>query len=61
MRIGFTIIRSFGYLDYRGTYGELTGNYSYSRYQRLAGAGVKGMLVATGDGLTVGQPSGDTL
>ncbi|EHI7918879.1 fimbria/pilus outer membrane usher protein, partial [Salmonella enterica] len=49
------------YLDYRGTYGELTGNYSYSRYQRLAGAGVKGMLVATGDGLTVGQPSGDTL
>ncbi|ECR2652125.1 fimbria/pilus outer membrane usher protein [Salmonella enterica subsp. enterica] len=49
------------YLDYRGTYGELTGNYSYSRYQRLAGAGVNGMLVATGDGLTVGQPSGDTL
>ncbi|ELJ5446130.1 fimbria/pilus outer membrane usher protein, partial [Salmonella enterica] len=49
------------YLDYRGTYGELTGNYSYSRYQRLAGAGVKGMLVATGDGLTVGQPSGETL
>ncbi|ECY7947503.1 fimbria/pilus outer membrane usher protein, partial [Salmonella enterica subsp. enterica serovar Thompson] len=46
------------YLDYRGTYGELTGNYSYSRYQRLAGAGVKGMLVATGDGLTVGQPAG---
>ncbi|EBV7178791.1 capsule biosynthesis protein, partial [Salmonella enterica subsp. enterica serovar Thompson] len=49
------------YLDYRGTYGELTGNYSYSRYQRLAGAGVKGMLVATGDGLTVGQPAGETL
>ncbi|HEC7515136.1 TPA: fimbria/pilus outer membrane usher protein, partial [Salmonella enterica subsp. enterica serovar Muenchen] len=49
------------YLDYRGTYGELTGNYSYSRYQRLAGAGVKGMLVATGDGLTVGQPQGGTL
>ncbi|ELC8790645.1 fimbria/pilus outer membrane usher protein, partial [Salmonella enterica] len=49
------------YLDYRGTYGELTGNYSYSRYQSLAGAGVKGMLVATGDGLTVGQPAGDTL
>ncbi|EAB7495087.1 capsule biosynthesis protein [Salmonella enterica subsp. enterica serovar Muenchen] len=49
------------YLDYRGTYGELTGNYSYSRYQRLAGAGVKGMLVATSDGLTVGQPTSDTL
>ncbi|EPD0212493.1 fimbria/pilus outer membrane usher protein, partial [Salmonella enterica] len=49
------------YLDYRGTYGEMTGNYSYSRYQRLSGAGLKGMLVATGDGLTVGQPQGDTL
>ncbi|EIC4353469.1 fimbria/pilus outer membrane usher protein [Salmonella enterica] len=49
------------YLDYRGTYGEMTGNYSYSRYSRLAGAGLKGTLVATGDGVTSGQPSGDTL
>ncbi|HFW4797846.1 TPA: fimbria/pilus outer membrane usher protein [Salmonella enterica subsp. diarizonae serovar 60-67:z35:-] len=49
------------YLDYRGTYGELTGNYSYSRYQRLSGAGLKGNLLLTGDGLTVGQPQGDTL
>lgn len=49
------------YLDYRGTYGEMTGNYSYSRYQRLSGAGLKGNLLLTGDGLTVGQPQGDTL
>lgn len=49
------------YLDWRGTYGEMTGNYSYSRYRRQAGAGVKGKLVVTGDGVTSGQPSGDTL
>lgn len=49
------------YLDYRGTYGELTGNYSQTRYTRQSGAGVKGMLVATGDGLTVGQPQGETV
>ncbi|EEN0657235.1 fimbria/pilus outer membrane usher protein [Salmonella enterica] len=49
------------YLDYRGTYGEMTGNYSYSRYQRLSGAGLKGNLLLTGNGLTLGQPQGDTL
>lgn len=49
------------YLDYRGTYGELTGNYNYTRYTRQSGVGVKGMLVATGDGVTTGQPAGNTL
>ncbi|HFG7808351.1 TPA: fimbria/pilus outer membrane usher protein [Salmonella enterica subsp. enterica serovar Java] len=48
------------YLDYRGTYGEVTGNYNYSRYQRLAGAGLKGSLLVTDSGLTMGQPQGET-
>lgn len=49
------------YLDYRGTYGELTGNYNHSRYSRQSGAGLRGSLVVTGDGVTSGQPTGDTL
>ncbi len=49
------------YLDYRGAYGEMTGNYNYSRYQRQAGAGLKGQMLVTGDGVTSGQPQGDTL
>ncbi|HFE7524013.1 TPA: fimbria/pilus outer membrane usher protein [Salmonella enterica subsp. enterica serovar Newport] len=49
------------YLDYRGAYGEMTGNYNLSRYSRQSGVGLKGTLVVTGDGLTSGQPSGDTL
>ncbi|EDR5176303.1 fimbria/pilus outer membrane usher protein [Salmonella enterica] len=49
------------YLDYRGTYGEMTGNYNYSRHQQLSGAGLKGELLVTGDGVTLGQPQDDTL
>ncbi|EHF8059430.1 fimbrial biogenesis outer membrane usher protein, partial [Salmonella enterica subsp. enterica serovar Oranienburg] len=49
------------YLDYRGTYGEMTGNYNYSRYQQMSGAGLKGQLVVSADGVTAGQPSGDTM
>lgn len=39
----------------------MTGNYNLSRYSRQSGVGLKGTLVVTGDGLTSGQPSGDTL
>ncbi|ECW2673557.1 fimbrial biogenesis outer membrane usher protein, partial [Salmonella enterica] len=49
------------YLDYRGAYGEMTGNYNHSRHQQLSGAGLKGQLVVSADGVTSGQPSGDTM
>ncbi|ECC5532692.1 fimbria/pilus outer membrane usher protein [Salmonella enterica] len=49
------------YLDYLGAYGEMTGNYSHSRYSSLMGTGLKSTLVVTRDGVTSGQPSGDTL
>lgn len=49
------------YLDYRGAYGEITGNYNYSRHQKLSGGGLKGQLVVSADGVTSGQPSGDTM
>ncbi|EMJ2323483.1 fimbria/pilus outer membrane usher protein [Salmonella enterica] len=49
------------YLDYRGAYGEMTGNYNYSRHQKLSGGGLKGQLVVSADGVTSGQPSGDTM
>ncbi|HIB1517734.1 TPA: fimbria/pilus outer membrane usher protein [Salmonella enterica subsp. enterica serovar Muenchen] len=49
------------YLDYRGAYGEMTGNYNYSSHQQLSGAGLKGQMLVTGDGVTSGQPQGDTL
>lgn len=58
---GYDRANSALYLDWRGAYGEMSGNYSYSRYRRQAGAGLKGKLVMTEDGLTSGQPSGDTL
>ncbi|EEP0997767.1 fimbria/pilus outer membrane usher protein [Salmonella enterica] len=49
------------YLTYRGAYGEMTGNHNRSRYSRQAGAGLRGALVVTSDGVTSGQPSGGTL
>ncbi|EAB8480078.1 capsule biosynthesis protein, partial [Salmonella enterica subsp. enterica] len=49
------------YLDYRGAYGEMTGNYNHSRHQQMSGAGLRGQLVVSADGVTSGQPLGDTL
>ncbi|EHE6020380.1 fimbria/pilus outer membrane usher protein [Salmonella enterica] len=49
------------YLDYRGGYGEVTGNYSRSRYRQQVGAGLRGLVVMSGDGITAGQPSGGTM
>lgn len=49
------------YLNYRGAYGEINGNYNYSDHQQMSGVGLKGQLVASPDGVTLGQPQGDTL
>lgn len=49
------------YLDYRGAYGEMTGNYNYSDHQRMSGIGLKGLLVVGRYGITQGQPSGGAL
>ncbi len=48
-------------LNYRGTYGELRGNYSYDKRQRQLGVGINGNIVATQYGITAGQSSGDTM
>ena len=48
-------------LNYRGTYGELRGNYSYDKKQRQLGIGINGNIVATQYGITAGQSSGDTM
>lgn len=49
-------------LNYRGTYGEVNGNYSYSSRLRQMGAGISGGMVLTSeDGLVAGQSQGDTL
>jgi len=46
--------------SYRATYGELNGGYSYGRDQKSLNYGVEGALVAHADGLTAGQPVGET-
>ena len=48
-------------LTWYGTYGELTGMYSFSRYLRQMNAGMSGGLVAHGEGVTFGQRTGDTV
>ncbi|EAB8479667.1 capsule biosynthesis protein [Salmonella enterica subsp. enterica] len=58
---GYDRTSSSLYLDYRGAYGEITGNYNHGRHQLLSGAGLKGLLVASTGGVTSGQLSGDTL
>ncbi|EFJ5374883.1 fimbria/pilus outer membrane usher protein [Escherichia coli] len=44
-----------------GTYGELTGMYSYSRSMRQMSAGISGGMVIHSEGITVGQRPGDTV
>ncbi|MEB7742623.1 fimbria/pilus outer membrane usher protein, partial [Escherichia coli] len=48
-------------LTWYGTYGELTGMYSYSSRLRQMNAGMSGGLVAHGEGVTFGQRTGDTV
>lgn len=47
--------------DYKGTYGEVTGNASQDKYQRTVSAGIQGGIVAHADGITLGQPLGETI
>ncbi|WP_244212353.1 fimbria/pilus outer membrane usher protein [Buttiauxella izardii] len=47
--------------DYRGTYGEVNGGYSYDRNSQRLNYGVQGGLVAHENGVTLGQPLGETI
>lgn len=49
-------------INYKGTYGELGGNYNYSHSQRQMGGYLKGTMLFTSEsGLVMGQQQGDTL
>ncbi|MGQ5846584.1 fimbria/pilus outer membrane usher protein [Serratia sp. IR-2025] len=47
-------------LDWRATYGELVAGYAYDRSQQRVNYGVKGGVIAHEDGVTFGQPFGET-
>ncbi|MBT1850635.1 fimbria/pilus outer membrane usher protein (plasmid) [Enterobacter hormaechei] len=47
--------------DYRGTYGEMTGGYSYDSNSSRVNYGVSGGMVLHKDGLTLSQPLGETI
>ncbi|TBN97408.1 pilin outer membrane usher protein SafC [Salmonella enterica subsp. salamae serovar 13,22:z:-] len=48
-------------MTWYGTYGELTGMYSYSKYLRQISGGMSGGMVIHGEGITLGQRTGDTV
>lgn len=47
-------------MNYRATYGEVNGGYSYANGQRNMNYGVQGAIVAHADGITAGQTMGET-
>ncbi|MBS3045959.1 fimbria/pilus outer membrane usher protein [Enterobacter mori] len=47
--------------DYRGTYGEMTGGYSYDKNSDRMNYGLSGGILAHGDGITLAQPFGETI
>ena len=47
-------------MNYRATYGEVNGGYSYGAGQRSMNYGVQGAIVAHADGITAGQTMGET-
>ncbi|CAI1728458.1 fimbria/pilus outer membrane usher protein [Serratia proteamaculans] len=47
-------------LDYRGTYGEATAGYSYDKNSQRVNYGLNGSVVAHQNGVTLGQPLGET-
>jgi outer membrane usher protein len=53
---------STGYasMNYRATYGEVNGGYSYASGQRTLNYGMQGAIVAHADGITAGQSMGET-
>ncbi|CNI11682.1 Fimbrial biogenesis outer membrane usher protein [Yersinia aldovae] len=47
--------------DYRGTYGEINGGYAYDKNTQRVNYGVQGGIVAHENGVTLGQPLGETI
>lgn len=47
-------------VNYRGTYGEMTSGYGYDKNTRRLNYGLSGSLVAHANGITLGQPLGET-
>ncbi|QGH64399.1 fimbria/pilus outer membrane usher protein [Serratia proteamaculans] len=47
-------------LDYRGTYGEMTAGYGYDKNSQRLNYGLSGSVVAHQNGVTLGQPLGET-
>ncbi|MFA1240603.1 fimbria/pilus outer membrane usher protein [Serratia odorifera] len=47
--------------DYRGTYAEVTASYGYDRNSRRLSYGLQGGIIAHGNGITFGQPLGETI
>lgn len=47
--------------DYKGTYGEASAGYSQDSSQRQITMGLQGSVIAHANGVTFGQPMGDTV
>ncbi|CAI1031759.1 Outer membrane usher protein fimD precursor [Serratia fonticola] len=47
--------------DWRATYGELNGGYSYDKNSQRVNYGVQGGILAHENGVTLGQPLGETV
>ena len=47
--------------DWRATYGELAGGYSRDRYSQRLNYGIQGGLIVHENGITLGQPLGETV
>ncbi|WP_411754923.1 fimbria/pilus outer membrane usher protein [Serratia sp. (in: enterobacteria)] len=47
--------------NYRGTYAEVLAGYAYDRNSQRLNYGLKGGIVAHQDGITFGQPMGETI
>ncbi|MBW7981907.1 fimbria/pilus outer membrane usher protein [Enterobacillus tribolii] len=48
-------------LDWRATYGEVTGGYGYDQYSQRLNYGVQGGVLVHEDGITLSQPMGETV
>ncbi|MFJ3458600.1 fimbria/pilus outer membrane usher protein [Scandinavium goeteborgense] len=47
--------------DYKGTYGEVSGGYSYDENSQRVNYGISGGVMAHKDGITLSQPLGETV
>lgn len=48
-------------LDYKGTYGEVNGGYSYDANSQQINYGVSGGMIVHNNGITLSQPLGETV